>query len=158
VSGQRRCLWFESRKVDLAGRLSNLPPHLERVLNLVPELLARRLPASQPIRMRQAQTRLTAEIVEELVRDYEAGGRVADLVDLYGVCRETIYGHLQARGVVPSRKRPPSTPAEVAAVHERSAARDSILKIARALETSPATIRRQDRPTLPDLHSPRYAS
>lgn len=48
----------------------------------------------------------------ELIADYQSGITIADLVDRHGLDQSTIYRHLPAAGIEPSRRATPAPPGQ----------------------------------------------
>ncbi len=59
--------------------------------------------------LRQAQRRLSPAKLEALIADYEAGGRVGELVKVYGPHRTTVAAHVARAG----KTRPVMTEAQI---------------------------------------------
>jgi hypothetical protein len=59
--------------------------------------------------LRQAQRRLAPAELEALIAGYEAGGRVGELANVYGLHRTTVAGHVARAG----KTRPVMTEAQI---------------------------------------------
>jgi DNA invertase Pin-like site-specific DNA recombinase len=85
--------------VQLVKAYSNPADHVERLRSLVD--LPRAARHSSPERPpRQAQRRLDADGVAELVAGYRAGGRVEKLAAEFGIHRDTVHKILKRQGVL----------------------------------------------------------
>jgi hypothetical protein len=93
--------------VDLIALFSNpsVNPRFERFLQIESTFLTEETrPASTP-KARQAQHRLSATQLKQLVTDYQLGVSINDLCDKYEVHRTTVMGHAKRAGL--SRKPRP---------------------------------------------------
>jgi transposase-like protein len=84
--------------VEVMGRYSNQDEMASRLGELSvmdPE------PTAPIVRKtpKQVQRRLDAEVVDRLVTDYQAGAKVRDLADRYGINRNTVLEHIRRAGV-----------------------------------------------------------
>ncbi|PLS80658.1 hypothetical protein CYG49_04565 [Candidatus Saccharibacteria bacterium] len=90
--------------VGLTGGSSKQSVLLRRLAEGLPALLRRRHGRTRPVKPRQPQRRLTAEQVEQLVREYEAGNDMTMLATRWGLHRTTVAGHLRRAGVTLRRQ------------------------------------------------------
>lgn len=82
----------------LTGTSSKQSSLVKRLAAELPALLAR--PAKQrPVRKRQVQRRLTAEEVERLVAEYQAGADMKQLAQTWAMHRTTVAAQLRKAGV-----------------------------------------------------------
>jgi DNA-directed RNA polymerase specialized sigma24 family protein len=90
--------------VSLAGQHRDDMSVLARLVPLVSAEPARSGPEVQPLPALQPQHRLAENEIDELVRAYQAGATVKDLVHRYGVCQTTVLAHLDRHGI--ARRQP----------------------------------------------------
>lgn len=62
-------------------------------------------PSVTVYRPKQVQRRLDPVTIEELVVRYQAGGKILELADEFGINRTTVHGHLDRSGVERRQKR-----------------------------------------------------
>jgi hypothetical protein len=80
--------------VELLGRYSKTPP--------LPTFHASRRqtsPATAPGRIHAAHKRLGPDVIQQLIRDYEAGHSTTTLMRVYGLGKGTVLGILEEEGV-----------------------------------------------------------
>jgi hypothetical protein len=96
--------------VEVMGRYSNHADPGERLRVLV-EMVPSGPLEVELRKAKQVQRRLRTAEVEELVANYQAGGKVNDLAAHYQVNRNTIMGHVNRAGV--RRHNPALLPEEI---------------------------------------------
>ena len=124
--------------VELVKAYSNPADHVERLRSLLdlPRAARPELPERPP---KQAQRRLDAEGVAELVAAYAAGGRVKKLATQFGIHRDTVHNILKRQGVLrPPGIQPDELP-EVVRLYEEGW---SMARLAAELDVSPSTVNR----------------
>jgi hypothetical protein len=97
--------------VHLAGELRESLPVMASLKGLGQRASRRRKVTTSAPRP-QAQRRLTDETVDDLVRAYQDGATLKDLVERFGICQTTVIAHLDRRGV-PRRQLVGLSPDEV---------------------------------------------
>jgi hypothetical protein len=86
--------------VVLTGTSWKVKAQLKRLAVALPEMLSRpEQPERQESASRRPQVRLTPELVQQLVADYEAGASMTALADCHGLHRTTVASHLRGAGV-----------------------------------------------------------
>jgi hypothetical protein len=125
--------------VEVLGRYSNLCDQGERIQELLKIVPGERSGVNLRTR-KQVQHRLRPEEIDELVRQYQAGAKVADLATDFHIHRDTVSVILNRRGV--SRRQrgvPLDLIDKVIASYESGA---SLATIGAALSVDPATVGR----------------
>jgi predicted DNA binding protein len=80
--------------VELRINLTKLDMRLKSLLTAAPDEATPGVAARKRAE-RQVQRRLTKPEVERLIAAYESGGRVKQLAQQFGVCRDTVLNHLK---------------------------------------------------------------
>ena len=87
----------------LTAQLLNSTPALQNLCNrMIGHEEVKNNPAPKAIPasiIKQVQRRLPVDSILELVRAYEVGATVPDLVERYGIHRTTVLAHLERQGV-----------------------------------------------------------
>jgi DNA-directed RNA polymerase specialized sigma24 family protein len=124
--------------VELVKVYSNHADHVER-FRLLLDLPRAATPSSPERTPKQAQRRLDAEGVAELVAAYAAGGRVTKLATQFGIHRDTVHNILKRQGVLRSSGIQPGELPEVVRLYEDGW---SMARLAAVLDVSPSTVNR----------------
>jgi transposase-like protein len=127
--------------VELVKAYSNHADHVERLRSLL-ELPQAARPSRSERPPKQAQRRLDAEGVAELVAAYAAGGRVKKLATQFGIHRDTVHNILKRQGVLRQPGIQLGELPEVVRLYEEGW---SMARLAAELDVSPSTDGEADR-------------
>lgn len=125
----------------LEQHFSNPNSQLRRLLEAVDADTELREAAEPPTR--QVQRRLSPDDVAELVAHYQAGVRVPDLIEQYGIHRTTVLEHLRRQGVLRSPDTRKLTDADAAEAAELYRAGWSLARVGKQYGVTASTIRRE---------------
>ena len=153
--------------MDLLGRLSNPPDHLEALSqqgfsNLEPSRLHRPRRPRRAIRasgrslleekgrlsnprLQTAQRRLSMSQVDDLVASYRSGRSLRELSTEFHVHRGTVTAHLERRGVLRRSNLRKLTDENVAKASLRYEAGQSLVVVGKAFGVSAETVRKELR-------------
>jgi DNA invertase Pin-like site-specific DNA recombinase len=122
--------------VQLVKAYSNPSDHVERLRRLLDLPRAAR-PKAADRASKQAQKRLDAEEVDQLVAAHLAGAGVKKLADLFGVHRDTVRHILKRNGALRRRGIRPEDLPEAIRLYEDGW---SLARLATKLNVSPSTV------------------